>query len=182
MVLELILLGVVIGANNFATALMLGALGHHKKRWRIIITFAMFEFWVPLIGLWIGRTIATLVAFQVGWIGPVLLACLGVWMLTQAGRQSADDRIKAKALTGWGGLLALSALLSLDNLIIGFSLGFSDIPALVVAVVIMMFSVAFSWIGLKLGNRAKGYYATLAEIGCALLLLGMAGVSLSGRV
>ena len=46
----LIVLGVVIGANNLSAALALGALGHGHHRSRIVGVFAVFEFTVPLVG------------------------------------------------------------------------------------------------------------------------------------
>lgn len=180
MVLQLLLLGGVIGANNFATALTLGALGHDFRRWRIIVMFGLFEFWVPLIGLWLGRNISAFVVVQTDWIRPVLLAGLGLWILRQLLRRPPDRRISQRWLSSWRGLVMLSASLSVDNLVIGFSFGLGETPAIFMATVIMVFSVGFTWVGLKIGTHAKRHYAVLAEAGGAVVLLCMAGLDLSG--
>ena len=44
MLLQLLIIGVVIGSNNFATSLALGALGQEDKHRRILIMFGVFEF------------------------------------------------------------------------------------------------------------------------------------------
>ncbi|WP_439154395.1 manganese efflux pump MntP [Yoonia sp.] len=180
MIMQLFLLGVVIGANNFATALTLGALGHEIRRWRIILMFGLFEFWVPLIGLWLGRNVSALVVMQTDWFRPLLLAGLGLWIIFQLLHSPPDKRIKQRWLSSWRGLIMLSASLSVDNLIIGFSLGLGDTPAIVMAAVIMAFSVSFTWLGLKIGANAKRHHAVLAEASGAAILLGMAGMDLSG--
>lgn len=180
MIVQLFLLGVVIGANNFVTALTLGALGHEIRRWRIILMFGLFEFWVPLIGLWLGRNLSAFVVMQTDWFRPLLLAGLGLWIMLQLLRSPPEKRIKQRWLSSWRGLTMLSASLSVDNLIIGFSLGLGETPAIVMAAVIMVFSVGFTWVGLKIGANAKRHYAVLAEASGAAILLGIAGIDLSG--
>ncbi|HUG45987.1 MAG TPA: manganese efflux pump, partial [Sphingomicrobium sp.] len=74
MLVELLILGAIIGSNNFATALALGALGQKVRRWRIVLTFGLFEFFIPLLGLWLGQRASGFVAGSVDWLGPALLA------------------------------------------------------------------------------------------------------------
>lgn len=182
MILKLAFLGIVIGSNNFATALALGALGQARRQGRILLVFAIFEFWVPLVGLAIGRSAAGFVVDRAGWIGPALIAALGAWTLFEAVHPRRDrDRAKlAKWLTSWRGLVTLAAGLSLDNLVIGFSLGLSGIPALVMASVIMTCSVAFSWIALKVGAHAGQRHERGAGAISGGLLLVVAGMAWAG--
>jgi putative Mn2+ efflux pump MntP len=174
--LQLLLLGVVIGANNFATALALGALGQSARWARILSVFAAFEFTVPLVGIWIGQQVAGSVVGATGWLGPVLLAGLGVWTLYEATRPSADLQRLARWLTSWRGLVLIAAGMSLDNLVLGFGLGLGGMPPLLLATTIMVFSVGFAAIGLRLGRRARRDYETISEVitGVLLILLGAA--------
>ena len=172
--LQLIVLGAVIGINNLATALTLGALGQQERRWRVLLVFAVFEFSVPLIGLWLGQLASESIAAKAEWLGPLLLACLGFWTLFEATRRTREQASLARWLTTWQGLLVLSALLSLDNLVVGFSLGLGGIAPLLMAVTIMTFSVIFSWVGIEIGARSRRNYETLAELVSGLFLLGVA--------
>jgi putative Mn2+ efflux pump MntP len=180
MLLQLLIIGVVIGSNNFATSLALGALGQEDKHRRILIMFGVFEFSIPLFGLWLGSNLSNLLTERFGWLGPLLIAGIGLWTLFQAIRETRDDKKLAKWLSSWGGLFFLSAGLSVDNLIIGFSLGLNSVPALVTATVIMTCSVAFTWIGLLVGGKGQRSNETAAEFLSGLLLLAIAWMSWSG--
>lgn len=175
-------LGAVIGANNLATALALGALGQDKRRWRILSMFAVFEFSVPLLGLWLGQLASEYIAAQAGWLGPLMLAGLGVWTLFEATRRTSEQASLARWLTSWRGLVVLSATLSLDNLVVGFSLGLGGVGPLLMATIIMVFSVAFSWAGLEIGARSRRSYETPTELFSGLLLLGLAWADWTGAI
>ena len=180
MLIQLLILGVVIGFNNFATALALGALGQEKRLWRILIVFAVFEFGVPLIGLWLGRNAAEYMANGSAWLGPVLLAALGLLTLYESTRDTRSQKKLAERMTSWRGLALLSAAMSLDNLVVGFSLGLGGVAPLALATTIMVFSVTFAWIGLRIGGRSRHNYESLTEVISGILLLALAYAGWSG--
>ncbi|MGM0689749.1 MAG: manganese efflux pump, partial [Bacillota bacterium] len=76
---NLVILGIVIGSNNFAVALTLGALGQSAYRYRIIFVFGVFEFIVPLAGILLGLAAARFIGLHSGIIGAVLLTGLGLF-------------------------------------------------------------------------------------------------------
>lgn len=178
--IQLVILGVVIGFNNFATALALGAIGQQKRLWRILSVFAVFEFGVPLIGLWLGQNASGVLVNASSWLGPLLLATLGILTLVESTRDTHDQEKLAAKVTSWRGLVFLSAALSLDNLVVGFSLGLRGVPPLALATTIMICSVVFAWIGLELGGRGRRNYETAAEVMSGLLLLALAWADWSG--
>ena len=180
MFISLVILGVIIGFNNFATALALGSIGQEKRLWRILTVFAVFEFSVPLIGLWLGQSAAKPFMDASSWLGPALLAALGVLTLVQSARDTHDQKRLAAKITTWRGLIFLSAGLSLDNLVIGFSLGLRGMPALLLATTAMIFSVTFAWIGLKLGGRSRRSYEKVTEAITGVLLLALASAQGAG--
>lgn len=170
----LLLLGVVIGANNLATALALGALGQAGHRARILLAFGVFEFFVPLIGIWLGQHASIWLVDHTTWLGPVLLGLLGLGSVVTGIRGSTNDTVLAQRLTSPGGIVLLAAGMSLDNLVIGFSLGLRQISALVMAATICTFSVSFSWLGLSVGDAARRHWERPAEIGAGSLLVALA--------
>ncbi len=177
---KFLILGVIIGSNNFATALALGSLGQ-RDRWRQILSvFALFEFGIPLVGLWLGRHASQMISGQIDWLGPTLLAGLGIWTIFETTRDSRTQEKLARWLTSWRGLFLLSAGLSVDNLIVGFGLGLSGFQPFTLATIIMIFSVTFAWIGLQLGERVRHNYETQAELLAGCLLLGLAYADWAG--
>lgn len=182
MSLELLVLGTVIGANNLATALALGALGQAHRRWRIVGVFVLFEFLVPLAGIWMGRQAASAIESWAQWLGPALIATVGLWTIAAVLREDIDAEALARRAADWSGLALLAAMLSLDNLIVGFSLGLGRRDPLLIATTIAIFSAAFSWSGLHVGRFVRETWRRAAEIGSGLLLLGLAAVVALGWI
>jgi len=174
MLAELVVLGMVIGSNNLATALALGALGQKVRRWRVVFLFGLFEFCIPLLGMVLGQSASRTFTDSVDWLGPLLLALLGAWTILSSVRSKDEAEKLASKVTTWPGLIALSAGLSVDNLIAGFSLGLGKIEPLVLAATIAAFSIAFALIGLSLGHRAQDRHRRLAGIATGLLLIALA--------
>lgn len=182
MILDLLVLGFVIGANNLATALSLGALGQVGRRVRVVVVFGAFEFSVPLVGIWLGRTLAQSIQARVGWLGAALLITLGLSTVAIGIRHTSDDERLARLATTWGGLTLLAMGLSVDNLVIGFSLGLGDVKPLQVAATIMVFSVLFTWVGMGVGASSRRHWERYSEIGAGVLLIALGGASAAGWI
>jgi len=173
---SLLVFGVVIALNNLALSLTLGALDGRRHRLRILTVFAVFEFSVPLIGVWLGRGLAQAVAADLDWLGPVILASLGVMTLLSLRSDGHERAHLVAAMTSWRGLIALSAGLSTDNLLVGFGLGLEGVPPLALATTIMVCSVSFAAVGLHVGHRVSRDFErpSLAVSGAALIGLAAA--------
>lgn len=169
----LIVLGIVIGANNLSAALALGALGHGRHRWRIVAVFAAFEFTVPLLGALVGQAVATTIADRVPWLGAVLLVGLGVLVLASVLRRGNPDGRLVHLATSWRGLIVLAAGLSVDNLVVGFSLGLESVPPLALAGTIVVFSSVFTFLGVTVGNDLRRHWERRTEIIAGLLLIAL---------
>ena len=179
--LQLAVLAVVIGSNNFAAGLAFGAVGREARRARIIAIFGLFEFVIPLVGVWLGRSLAERIAQQANWLGPSLLVALGLVVVVQGLRKhDRRDAQLAQAVTTWRGLFLLAATLSIDNLIVGFSLGLKHISPLTAATTIAVCSMLFTWLGIRLGHQLRKEWQQRAEMGSGALLalvgvLGLVG-------
>lgn len=177
---ELLILGLVIGANNFAAALTLGALGQAPRRGRILVVFGAFEFVVPLVGAAIGQALALSLAGSARWISAGILLAVGGMSAVSGVRWRAQDERLATLATTWRGLVVLAAGLSADNLAIGFGLGLGRIEPVVLATTIAVFSMAFTWTGLTLGNEMRRHWERWAKLGAGVLLVGLGVANLAG--
>ena len=178
--LDLLVLGLIIGSNNLAAALTLGALGQRARRHRITIVFGVFEFLVPLLGIALGAATARSLDVPMSLVGAVLLIALGLLAVVGGLRnRSADERL-ARVATNWRGLVMVAAGLSVDNLVVGFSLGLGDADALLVASTIAFFSVLFTWFGIGLGDVSRRHWERRAKIISGMLLVGLGGANAMG--
>ena len=170
---QLLVLGAVIGSNNLAVSLALGALNQTARRLRIMFVFGAFEFFVPLLGIWIGAKLARTVGLPARGAGALLLVGFGLFVIISGIRKGEDHERLARQVTSWTGLVLLSMGLSLDNLLVGFSLGLGNADPLRVALAIMCFSVLFTWAGIHLGRVSQRNYERAAKIGAGVLLMGL---------
>lgn len=180
MILPLILLGVVVALNNLAVALALGSLGQIERRGRIVLVFGVFEFTIPLIGIWLGNQVSGQIDSLAGWLSPVLLALMGLWTVRASLREHIADEELVRRLTTWRGLVFFSLGLSIDNLVVGFSVGLRGQSPVLVASVIASFSMVFSWLGLEVGSRWEHRWENQIQFIAGVLLIGLALVSWFG--
>ena len=179
-VLQLLVLGAVIGANNLSAALTLGALGQKPRRARIVTVFGFFEFTVPLLGAAIGQALAVTLAGTGRWVSSALLLLVGAVTVLGGIRGGDRDERMARRMSSWRGLVLLAAGLSADNLAVGFSLGLGTIHPLLLATTIAVFSVAFTVVGLSLGNELRRHWERRAEIAAGALLLCLGAAAALG--
>lgn len=169
---KLVLLGIVIGSNNLAVAFGLGALNIRSYWWRIIVVFGLFEFFIPLVGVFIGRQFSSLIADYASIVGGTLLVLFGLFIFYKTLRSSKkEEKNLMDRITSWTGIISLSAGLSLDNLIVGFSIGLQNVHPLTVATVIAFSSVLFTLIGLNFGKYLKAQFRTWTDLTAATLLV-----------
>jgi manganese efflux pump family protein len=178
-VVQLLPLAVAIAANNFAAAFALGAMGHVRLWPRVALVFGIVEFVVPLVGIVLGRQVAGLIGAVAEWLGPALLITLGAWVAASPLRQRSAKR-EARNVTTWPGLIALSFALSVDNVVIGLSLGLGDVDALTTAAVIAATAVVFAIAGMHLGRASSRAVETWAKVFSGVALIGIGVWLLTG--
>lgn len=174
--ITLALIGLSVGLGNFAASIAIGLGGIGRSlRMRIAIVFGIFETGMPMVGLIVGEKVSRYLGGNANVIGGSLLALAGIYLIISALRSTDDTDVK-QATQGLGKLLLAGLALSIDNLVIGFSLGTYHVPLLLAAVVIGVTSVILSLIGLELGHhlgkRVEEYSEMLS--GVILLFVGLA--------
>ncbi|MCY2685930.1 manganese efflux pump MntP [Salinimicrobium sp. TH3] len=172
--IDLILLGIVIASNNLAFAFGLGALGTSKYHLRIVVIFTLTEFTIPLVGLLIGRLISSLIADYASIVGTLILVGLGLYTIYSSLKDKTKKDTSIEYITSIKGLILIALGLSVDNLLVGFSLGLRDINPLRLALFIAFCSMVFTFTGLKGGKYIKNNVGKYVQIfaGIVLIILG----------
>jgi manganese efflux pump family protein len=154
-VLALLLVAASLGASNFAAAIGIGLGGVDARlRLRVAIAFGLFEGGMPLIGIAIGRHVATAVGSNANLIAGALLTVTGLFTILKSRSDTpGPDDSAALRHQGMTRLLISGAALSVDNLIVGFALGTYKVSLPTAAAIIAAISVTASLIALELGHR-----------------------------
>jgi manganese efflux pump family protein len=184
--LALVLVAVSLGLSNFAAAIGIGVSGiDARTRLRVGVIFGLFETGMPILGLLLGRSLATALGHAAHRIGAALLIATGGYTVIQALRSPASHDRQAPAPPArqrTGRLLITAAALSIDNLAVGFALGTFHVSLALAAIVIGAISVSMSLIGLELGNRIGTRTGERGELLGGLVLIGVGVAVASGIV
>ena len=148
-----------------------------RARVRVGLVFGLFETGMPILGLALGRDLASTLGSAAHWIGASLLIATGLYGLWQTlrGGDGGDDGDEAAGAAGQrlGRLLVTGLALSVDNLAVGFALGAYRVSLPVAALVIGAVSVALSLVGLELGARIGAVAGRRGEVLGAVVLIAV---------
>jgi putative Mn2+ efflux pump MntP len=182
----LVLVAVSLGLSNFAASVGIGVSGvDARARVRVGVIFGLFEAGMPILGLLLGRSLATTLGHAAHWIGAALLIATGLYTVVQALRSPASPGGEEPSAPGGlpvGRLLVTGAALSIDNLAVGFALGTFHINLAVAAIVIGAVSVSMSLAGLELGSRIGTRTGGRGELFGGLMLIGVGIAVTSGAI
>ncbi len=175
-IFTLIVIGLSVGLGNFAASIAIGLQGiDNKSRSRVTIVFGTFETFMPIVGLIIGKQLSIFFGNHANLIGGTLLVLTGLYEINSSIRHK--DNIKTKeSIRNWRKLIITGLALSIDNLIVGFSLGAYGEPLILSAIVIGFISVSLSLLGLEIGKKLgiKVYEYSESISGVILMLVGLA--------
>ncbi|GMA56961.1 putative Mn2+ efflux pump MntP [Alicyclobacillus sacchari] len=160
-----------LGIDTLMVSVTLGAAGIVSKL-RVALAFAIAEACMPMIGLLIGRFFGRGLGHWAPVLGGALLIAVAIWSYVHE-EGEADDRLGGQ-LAGWA-LLLTAISVSLDELAVGFSIGFLDIPVLLTIALIALQAFVVTWVGLQFGARLRPHLGEWVEKlpGAVLGLLGL---------
>lgn len=178
--LALVPVAIALGLSNFAASIGIGVAGVDRRaRIRIAVVFGLFETGMPILGLAVGRDLASELGSAAHWIGAGLLIATGLYGLWQTLRGGDDeDEAARSAALPIGRLLVTGLALSVDNLAVGFALGAYRVSLPLAALVIGAVSVAMSLVGLELGARIGAAVGRRGELLGAVVLIAV-GVAIA---
>lgn len=178
--LALILAAFAVGFGNFAASISIGLSGATRAaRLRVGLVFGIFEAGMPLVGLLAGHSAVAALGDWSGITGGILLILIGGWQLIQAlrvggGASSPPTSFRRLLLTGFA--------LSLDNLVVGFSLGVQHTSLPEAIVVFGASSVCLSLAGLEIGRRLGRAVEFGAEYLAAAVLVAVGVLVATGEI
>ena len=179
--IEIIAIAVALSMDAFAVAVCSGCAlpkvrpGHFV---RMAGAFGFFQFLMPVIGWYLGRTVHGYIEAWDHWVAFVLLVWIGGNMLFGAfEKDDAGEGSSCEDPTGWRRLIMLSIATSLDALAVGLSFSMLGVeiwtPAILIGIVCA---------GITAGGLLAGKLLAKAEIfgkraeligGVVLILIGM---------
>lgn len=144
-----------------------------RSRLRLAYHFGLFQFLMPIIGWYVGSTIAQFITAIDHWIAFGLLAFVGGRMV-RAGLDPDAESYRRDPSRGMM-LVMLSVATSLDALAIGLSLALLNVSIWYPTTVIGVVTAILSFIGLQLGSRLGEKFGKRMEIvgGVVLILIGL---------
>jgi manganese efflux pump family protein len=174
--LKLLAFVLPLALDSFAIAAALGAAQAITgwQRLRISLVFMVFEGGMPLAGLGLGSALAHGIGHIADYLAAAAVTGIGLWMLLS---HDEDEESKAARITTSRGLalLGLGISISLDELAIGFSIGLTRLPVVIVIIAIAVQAFLAAQLGLATGARIAERWRERAErlAGIALTLLGI---------
>lgn len=170
---EVIILAVALSMDAFAVSIGLGSKGNTKGLGlKAGLFFGSFQALMPFIGYLGGRGVLGWVEAYAHWIAFGLLALIGAKMIYEGLHEGIEETIAA--ITNKM-MLLLAIATSIDAMAAGFSLTLLEVNAVLACLIIGLTTFAFSWAGVRIGERSGIWLENKAEIfgGCVLILIGI---------
>ena len=173
--IELFLIGVSLAMDAFAVSVGKGLSVKQVQPRHVMsagLWFGGFQALMPIIGYFLGCSLAHIVGLVDHWIAFGLLVLIGLNMIRET--LSGDDEDQ-DADFGARKMFVMAVATSIDALTVGVSMAFLDVDIWVAATVIGVVTFALSALGVSLGNRFGAKVGSRAGVlgGVVLIVLGI---------
>jgi manganese efflux pump family protein len=170
------MIAVGLAMDASAVSMAAGASGQAfggRAAFRLSFHFGLFQFLMPVMGWYLGSTVAPLIAHVDHWIAFGLLAFVGGRMV-RSGLSRDEGSVPADPSRGLT-LVALSVATSIDALAIGLSLAMLGVKIWYPSVVIGLVTAGLSLLGLRVGTRFGTRFGMRMEIAGGVILVAIGG-------
>lgn len=174
--LFLVALLVPLSLDTFVLSAALGLAGlPAERRMRTSLVLAAFEAGMPVVGLFIGHGIGSLLGRFAGYTAAVVIGVAG-FLALRAGRDEGKEEQRLKLLAHARGLAVvdLGISISVDELAVGVSLGLLQVPVVFAVIFLGVQAFAAAQLGLWLGGRLDEALREGAERVAGLILIAAA--------
>ena len=175
--IELFLIAVSLAMDAFAVSVSNGLiLPNVKKRNAVTfgLYFGLFQFFMPIIGYFLGNKLTKYVQQFDHWIAFILLGIIGFNMIKESFSEDEEDVPKEKEILKVKNMTMLAIATSIDALAVGVTFAFIGNMNIVFACsVIGIVAFILSYAGLMIGKKIGPFCKTYAERIGGLVLVGM---------
>lgn len=171
--LQLLLIALSLAMDAFAVSVSTGiavpGFGPRQAA-RIGLWCGMFQFFMPLIGWFLGSSVKTYIEAVDHWIAFALLGLIGGNMIREA---LSSDKEEAVADLSVKRLFLLALATSIDALAVGVTLAFQPVNILFSAAVIGVVAFVMAMLGGLLGRRLGDLFQKRATLLGGVVLIGV---------
>jgi putative Mn2+ efflux pump MntP len=170
-----ILIGIGLAMDCFVVSLAVGGSRPSSRYHNALLLAAFFGFFqsaMTLVGWGLGIGFATLISAYDHWVAFFLLAAIGVKMIWEG---IGEDGEEAPVTMTLAAVTVLAVATSIDAMAVGISFAVLDLFPLIPALIIGIVSVIFSLCGVLFGTKLEGLLGRRADIlgGTILILIGV---------
>jgi len=174
-VFEILVIAFGLGLDAFSLAVAFGMCQKvctFNTRFRLSLSFGLFQFFMPLIGFYAGLRVARFTESIDHWIVFAVLSLVGGKMVYEA-LNNDQDQVMVDISRGIP-LLVASIATSIDALAVGFSFALLKDGILLPAVIIGVVASIMTFVGVTFGHRVGRKYISKPEIigGIAIIIIG----------
>ena len=154
------LIAISLSMDAFSLALLYGLYGINvRDKFLLSVIVGMFHFFMPLLGLGFGSVIMNYFIFDLDLMVGIIFLIIGIEMLISIKREE-----ELKVLIGIFSFLLFGLSVSIDSFTTGIGLVVISNNYVLVALLFMIVSGIFTYMGLSFGNRLNekgGKYSTI---------------------
>lgn len=164
------LLAVTLSMDAFSLSLAYGTLGLSKAKSLLLsLIVGIYHFIMPIIGLYIGSKILSIVPISPKIVVFIILGFIGVQMIIESFKEEKINMLSFKEM------LLFGFAVSIDSFSIGISLNVLANNPYISALIFSIFSFLFTYLGLTIGNRVNILLGKKAAMigGITLILLAI---------
>jgi len=169
------ILGLALGLSMdaFSVSMVVAATGKTPRQtFRLSFHFGLFQFFMPLIGGFVGITSSERVGVYAPWAAFGILFLIGAHMLYES-RFGDRENPRGDRSRGWS-LVFLATSTSIDALGVGFTMGLNAQQVFWPCVVIGVVCGIVSFVGVRLGRRLSRMFGRYAEAFGGIVLIALA--------
>ena len=167
----LIIIAIGLSMDAFSLALGYGTIGlKNRDTFKVSIFVGLFHFFMPLIGLFIGKQITNFLNINPHFIMGIILLLISMQMLIEMIKEE-EKTLNIKMIY----LLAFALSVSLDSFSTGIGLEAITNNYLLSSIIFSITSFSFTYLGLILGKYSTKVLGKYAKI-LGILLLSIIGI------
>lgn len=160
-----------LGMDTLSISLAFGMQALRLKRIFLIgLTFGVFHFCLPLVGMTLGNFLIPFLGRLPMIISGVILFIIGAHLFFSAFLYRENRFLPAFGL----GLLLISLSVSLDSFTVGLSIGILGIRTFFICILFGGISITLAWIGMLVGRKIYHYIGKYSEILGGIILCTIA--------